>query len=480
MSRIALVAAVAVVVGLLLPACTGRVEVTRVIRTGQPAPGEAGRSVLWITPRPHHPLGALQRSDTEAIEAIEALDGADGAAVASLRGFLGDRDRVRIRSAALDALGKAGHADAPLAILVAARDPHPTVRARARELLSELTVNTRDALFERAIRADDADVSRGAAATWPMLLDGAPPEGIPARLLSAVEEAGDPAAAGIVIANHCGRTVTSDLLDAAAGSEELAVRAAVEGCRLESGPAGAMEPVQLSAALGSESADVVRLAAGALQRSADRLAPAHRHSVLVALDSASRTFEPMVAIAVAGAQQALGDQAGVDALAVWVRSGAPDARVRALTTLGDLGHRRGGVSGPTLVGALASAFDDPDATLRGLAAEVAGFTADGRVAGPLAQALSDPVADVRVIAGWAIGAAGARASTTHLVEPCLEDTDDRVRDACFASLHRIVHGHEMPPRTAIRGWLNDPGDLAGRVFWGRDFERWRQWYQLER
>ncbi|MFT7625172.1 MAG: hypothetical protein ACI9WU_004363, partial [Myxococcota bacterium] len=38
-------------------ACTGKVEVTRVARKAPAKPGATGRAVLWITPKPDHPLG---------------------------------------------------------------------------------------------------------------------------------------------------------------------------------------------------------------------------------------------------------------------------------------------------------------------------------------------------------------------------------------------------------------------------------------
>ncbi|MFT7624250.1 MAG: hypothetical protein ACI9WU_003437, partial [Myxococcota bacterium] len=466
-------------------ACTGKVEVTRVARKAPAKPGATGRAVLWITPKPDHPLGALDRSTTEVLAGIEALDGGEGMAIAALRKHLRD-PRTRVRIAAVTGLAMAAHPDAPLALLAATEDAHPVVIQEAVDRLDDIGAVTRDALFARGIRGDDPDTARGAARLWPRLVDSeAPVAELEPRLLAAVNEASDSVAAARLIADHCGREPVVALLDAAAAHEDVAVRAAAQRCRLDDASGGPEPPApaELLAALRVEDEFVVRSVAGWLVGLTSQIPERHHPAVVTALDAASRTLDGHTGIAVAAAQYAYGDRRGVDTLAVWVRAGDGGQRVRALAALRILG-RRDQVNGPTLVGALGNAYVDPDATVRALAAEVAGRTGDGRVAAPLSQLLSDREVAVRRVAGHAIGASGAEAGIPALVEPCLFDESDVVRDSCYASLHHLVHGHALPPLPMVSEWLNSPGAAADpaspRPFWGRDWQRWRRWYQTER
>ncbi len=458
-----------------LMACTGRVEVTHVARSGPDEPGAGGLPVLWIAPLPDHPLGVVTLSEEKAMLAIADIDTSIKEGIGKLRDSLRD-PRARLRQAAVIALATATHPDGNQALVAAANDVHPVVRAEAKAQLAARPPTVRDAVFEQAIRAEDVDIATGAARIWPTLLDES--EGLAARLKAAITDTSEPVAARIV-GSHCGRAPIPEILPAVVEDERAGVKAAARTCAIEASPIDEGEPVQLLTALTSEDPATAALAATWLARIAPRVADEHHGVVSTALSVLAAHREPSAQIAIAAAQRAYGDDRGVDTLAVWIRAGNAAQRIRALAALYRLGANER-VTGPTLVGALEPAFDDPDATIRVLAARVAGRTGDGRVAAPLSRLMSDREADVRATAAYAIAAAGAKLAVPSLIEPCLEDGTEAVRDACYAALHHLVHGYPLPPPDLVSEWLTNPGDTGHRPFWGRDWQRWRQWYQLER
>jgi len=473
-------AAIALTVCTALSACNQRVEPMKLKRPASLAPGTDGRAVLWITPRPAHPLGALDRDDNRLVTEIEELDGAAGASIATLRSHLSNTS-ARIRQAAVIALAAATHADAPMAVLAAVHDPHPVVRAEARQTVAELSPVIRDQLFTRSLSGDDAAIAAGAAASWPELLRPLEAPARAQRLHGALTQTANPVVVALMLAGQCGREPVPELLELAAGNDDPVVRAAAEACRIEAlQPGGVADPVEIIAALGAPGPGSKGLAARLVSTIADRVAPESRERLLAALSAAAGSSDTRTAIAVSTAFVTLGAPAGVDALAVWVRAGSTDARVEALNVLRVAGHRTGRVVGATIVGALEPAYSDADATVRAIAAEVAGLTADGRVAAPLSQLMSDPVSDVRAAAAYAIGVADAKLAVAVLAESGIADTDEAVQDMSFASLHKLVHGHSMPPRELVAEWLSEPTQPSEKPFWGRDFERWRRWYQVER
>ena len=113
-------------------------------------PGSDGRTVLWIKPEAQPQDGAKASADDRIIESIQQNAGATAESVAALREQL-ELSSPRVRSAVIDALQGASHADAKIALLAACADRHPAVQALALDALSELSINTRDALFDTAL-----------------------------------------------------------------------------------------------------------------------------------------------------------------------------------------------------------------------------------------------------------------------------------------------------------------------------------------
>ena len=462
-----------------LAGCVDPSELPIAKRPGLAPPGQGGREVLWISPRPRHPLGDLHQAAVGVVTTIAELDAESAKGVESLRDYLDD-NRVRVRQAAMAALALSEHPDAPLALLAAVVDPHPVVQGEARLGIAEVGAAARDTLFDRAIRGKDAAAARGAAAVWPVLLESTPADVRSGRLIAALTDTADELTAGLLLADHC-KLLAEPVLAAARASESALPRAAAQACDLDSfGPASDGDPTALIAALRNDEPEPRRIAALLTERVAAHIAVERKEDLLEALERAGRTMSGRTAIAVAAAQHALDQPTALRALAIWVRGGTAEARLDALLTLRRIGRATGRLEDPSLAPALERAYTDRDATVRVTTAEVAGLTRDGRVAGPLVELLEDPVEDVRVAAAWAIGEAGAKLAAGALIDYGINDTSKPVNDASYVALHHLVHAHPLPPRDAAGEWLDEPGDVGGRPFWGRDFQRWRRWYQLER
>lgn len=463
-----------VAAALLLSACTYEVPVNKPPRMEPGAPGEGGRAVLWIESKPRPVHGDMTGPEAEAVAAIKELNSDTTEAIKVLTGFMAD-PRPLVRLAALGALSESAHDDASLAIVAATRDPHPAIKRMAVAALKEIPALAREAVFERAIRSEDVMVSRGAASQWNILLgSGAEPP----RLVSALEEVEDPATAMHMVAGHC-EYAPEALMKAAADLDRPELHAALESCRLKalSGP-GDSAPHLIAAAGSHPTAEVRRIAMWLLFQLRHRIADSEVEAIVAAV--ANRTGEESARMDIAlgvvrfeyGVAEGL--QQVLDNLAL-----PGDARSEGLAALRRLVRSRR-LTDAAVAPALAEAAMDRDPLVRMLAAEVAGRTDDGRIPATLVQLTKDPSDNVRFAAAYSLGLSDAKLAASALIRLATDDAADHVNDAAYAALHKIVHGHEMPPVEMLADWLNKGPADDTRPFWGRDFLRWRQWYQLER
>lgn len=413
-------------------------------------------------------MGGAQQGARDALAALEKVDENSDQGVETLRGLL-IKEAPAVRLAALEALIASTNKAAALGVLEAVTDAHPAVARRAGDVL--LNHERGHELFNEAFEQDAPRLTRGAARLWPVWI-GRREDRI-AALGNALEST-DALTRFMLFATSC----SPELLELAKDRTDLASRAGLELCALAStaNRLGGTAPTLLQL-LVDEDPDLRTHAAYELYRVARRLDDDGKAQALAALDRASRSPDAATSIAVHKAQAALGNGDAVSSLAIWVRAGDTDTRLPALAALSELGQGQRRLRSPTLTGALEQAYGDADEETRVLAARVAGMTQDGRVTAPLTQLLGDPAPRVRAAAAYALGVSSSKLAVGTLLDIAVQDTDKTVRDACYATLHHLVHGHALPPAPFVGEWLSDPGDVGELTFWGRDFELWRRWYQ---
>ena len=464
-----------VVVALLLAGCfSDPSELVRAPVRAKQVPGAHGHSILLITAQPQSILSPTGDDEFVVIQEIAELDGGLSETVDVLHTYSKD-SRHRIRRAAVVALSMASHPSAALVLLSVLRDPHPTIRRVAREALAARSVTERDLLFERAVRHDESGIVRGVARAWPLLIESSAP-----RILAALQEMTDTTARFQFIANHCSG-LPEEVSDYVSQSEKLELVAASESCRLEPWTGeGSHRANKLLELFGEAPPELRKAIASHLRGQLARIEAAQHPEILALLNELELEESALEGIAIQGVRYALNGAGALETLAASVSSENADRRVEALALLRILGSASSELRESALVTALESVHQDADPWVREAAADVAGATGDGRVGAWLVQRMSDSEARVRLAAVWSLGRVGVRHAVSALIERGIEDEDSQVRDASYVVLHRIVHGHTLPIRSMTADWLGNPSVSAEREFWGRNRERWRRWYQLER
>lgn len=472
---------------LVVSACGPDAEL-RVVQAGT-EPLLGSRTVLRITSRPIHPLGRLNPEAAAAMAKVDAWMPDQG--LPALLEHAGSPS-ARVRDAVLTRLlglfddvktPDAVRQDAALGLLAFVDDPRPALGDAARELIGELTDTTRDTLYDRALRSTEPGVARGAALIWPSLLRNGGSAELRQGRISAVLTEANPEVGFLFVSRHCGElgaTTLATLLQ----SDKVHLLAAATVCelgkvrldtptatRLDAAAVAPLEEAldQLDGAALGDVADAVSSLSSLLDESAKK-------ALLPVLDAAATAQSWRVSIAVGEARAALGNPDGLATLGVFIRGSGSDARIRALAAASRVGAIRR-IESPPLVTALEAAADDPDAATRTAVAEVLGVTLDGRGAAILARLVRDKSVDVRAAAAYASGRSGNPRTAGALCESAILDESSRVSDAAYASLHHLIHGHPLPPPSMVSEWLDSPGDLGGRPFWGREHVRWRELHQ---
>lgn len=460
----------------------------RVVQSGA-EPMLGPRPVLRITSRPIHPLGRLNPEAAAAMAKVDAWM-PDKGGPALLEHANSPSARVR-DAVVMRLLGlfddvktpDAVRQDAALGLLAFVDDPRPALGEAARELIGELTATTRDTLFDRALRSTEPAVARGAALLWPSLMrNGGSAEVRQGRIAAVVAEA-SPEVGFLFVSRHCGE-LGQTTLDPLEQSEKIHLKAAATVCvlgktRLDSPATTRIDGVAvapLEAALEQLDGAVLGDVADAVASLANLLDGSAKKALLPVLDAAATAQHWRVAIAVGEARAALGNPDGLATLGVFIRGSGSDARVRALSAAARVGATRR-IESASLVTALEAAADDPDGATRTAVAEVLGVTLDGRGAAILARLVRDKSVEVRAAAAYASGRSGNPRTAGALCESAILDESSRVSDAAYASLHHLIHGHPLPPPSMVSEWLDSPGELGGRPFWGREHVRWRELHQ---
>ncbi len=483
---------------------------------GGPALG--ARPLLILTPQSRQATPMLSEQAFEHLEALETLERLDASTAEVLRKALSSGlPAVEVAAAEkgaelIGASTKADPArvDAAEALLAGLVTGHADASAAARLALDALTTDQRQALLERALSSTEPKELHGVACAWPRLL---PPEGLadglPAMLsrlpprLVFIALAGDcGGAAGDSSLSNCGRTPSPAAggsggcppgencgrtpSPAAGGAEgrppgvnpgeppspplaDPAHRAAAVACALGVAPVADLTPLLefLPAAPGP--------VASALTRNVSAL-QGQAAAVVTALDAVAQAATDGDGPAVAEARAAFGVSDGYASLAVLVRAGSPALRREALRALGRLGETKR-LAHSSLAAALDKASEAPDGATRAHVAEILGLVDDGRVLPILTLLVRDGSTEVRAAAAYAAGRSGNRKFAKVLVEHGTLDSSDRVRDAVFAALEHLIHGHPLPPPSMVTAWLTDPEPKGDLPYFGRDFVAWREWYQ---
>lgn len=439
------------------------------------------RPVLRIKPegRQLHPV--LDAETARLLEAVDALSSADALSAEVLRTAMG----AGIPAVTVSAAEKAAElmattttadpvrVELALTLLVALASDLDEVADVARDGLDLLSSDQRDTLLERGLSSTLPDEQRGAALAWPRLLPTQLTAEARAARITALLERLPPALAFGAAAENCAELPAS-VLTAIKAHEAPAARAAGSACDLAAGAQDVPEG-PLLALLDAEAASAGAVAR-VVARYAHRLGARAKDALATALAKAAEAAFDGDGARIGEARAALGVADGFATLAVLLRAGPQRTRRPALEAVIRLGERQR-LTHPSLAAALERAAEAPDGATRALVAEALGLLDDGRVVPLLTLLARDGSTEVRVAAAYAAGRSDNDKLAKVLVEHGILDTSDRVRDAAYASLEHLVHGHPLPPPSMVSEWLTHPEPLEGRTFWGRDHVAWRDWYQ---
>ena len=437
-------------------------------------PGLDGRPVLWIEPASRDSSGPTNTATDALLAEIVKNTASAPNEIATLREHL-TTGNVRVRSAVVDALQSGSGREAKTGLLAAAADRHPAVSALALDALLQLSLNERDALFTQAMTSQDPVAALGAARYWRNLVLDPNSSPTSARLAQAMADCPHPAARMQLL--PCDRINTRPI--AAALEGDRVALAAREGCALLRAKSnGLVQAIpELIFALSHSNRWVRTLAARAIARGASGLSSDAHSLVKSTLQHASNTIEPTVAVAVAWALAAIGDDQGFATLAIYLRAGEDTVRIDALNSLLALTPAPKVLRRPDMYPALRKASTDDDVDVRQRVASVAGCLDDGRAVSLLAQLSSDRAPEVRAATALAFGRSGQLdAASPYLIDMVTSDVDRDTLDAAFMSLEHLVHGHEMRPLRDIDKFLESETS-SERPFFGRDPLRWRRWFQ---
>jgi len=447
-------------------ACTRQADPPLVSELRNSAPGAEGRTVIWIEPIKAK-KGELSPADRKLIEEINELDLNTETDRAQIIAYLADK-RWFVRREAAVALGESGDAEQLLPLLPTAVDPHWVVAQEAKGQLSSKSALIRSKVFEQGLKDERAIMRTSTVRNWSLLTEVKRLHGI-----------SDPILITEILKSPC-RLFSGELIEHFASVNDPGVNALLERCAIVGKNLKNANPVAITRATESASPRIIHAAALALLDCGALIGSEHVDPLLTQLERASRSSEGEIEISIAAARAVIGQPAALGLLANRLKAETLPNNLLALDYLTRLTKRISRVRHPDLAEGLAVSLEDDDSAVRRRAAEIAGASGDARMVQPLTRGLQDDDSKVRARCAYALGQLNAASAVHALVERGLEDLSTQVNDASYAALHHIAHGIPLPPYALVAEWLNGDGSQRKENFWGRDHQRWRRWYQLER
>ncbi|HIA03850.1 MAG TPA: HEAT repeat domain-containing protein [Myxococcales bacterium] len=403
-------------------------------------------------------MGLMTQERQTLLAQMDSIDPHSNVGTAALLGHL-KSSKAWERLVALKLLAASRHPNAPEAVLSVAFDPHPRIVDEVTSWLRDLESSKLSDYWDKYTQDPKSPIFR----LWNYFVPADKADKLKRLLRSENPEI------VLTMLTHCPPANVLESHRAQASSHPLA-DFAVQSCLGKQ-------------ALALAEGDVETL----WQRSRD-LEIAHYWLAKLCVASGSQVGVQLAKLmathknadsSLLAARAMCGDKEALNLLTKQLDSKNIDRRISALIAFSQIARTQKLSASNALLAGLGRLMSHADQWVRLGAATLAGRLNDLSLNLSLISRFKDNSAQVRAAAAYSLGQLKSNDAVSVLIEIGIDDSDKVVRDMSFAALHRIVHNLVMPPPRMVSEWLSGD-DPNAEKFWGRDREKWRHWYQVER